>query len=121
MPDISHWWGSDLTRSSKNDLATVDGLDRPRQRIVRRLCTPAGDDMFNKAYGAGLPKRIGDTYDVNKILSLIRSQILQEKAVAPDPPPQITVQGNDGYLWVSIRYIDRETGKQVTLTFEVTP
>ena len=84
MADISNWFGNDISLSASGDLQQIDGLNRGRQRILRRLLTNSNDDglpadyIWHPTYGCGCPRRIGETRDINAISAAIRSQIMSE-------------------------------------------
>jgi hypothetical protein len=132
LPDINHLWGNDIVASPTGDLGTVDGPNLTIERIIRRLMTrgeePASvnqpyrpaEYIWENSYGAGLPNRIGDAFDLPLLTSVITSQILKEPAVARVPPPQVTfVPSILGSLTVNIAYNDRVTGAQQQLSFDV--
>lgn len=125
MADISQWFGNDITFSSSGDLQQVDGLDRGRQRILRRLLTNSNDDglpadyIWHPEYGCGCPRRIGETRDVNAIATAIRAQIMSEASVAQNPLPTIIANPIENGVYVSVVYIDLETGQQATLSFNI--
>ncbi len=126
MADIFHWWGNDLTFGATGDLLPVDGTVRGEQRVVRRLLTnPAangvsGDYLWHQDYGCGLPRFVGQPADVPAISALIRSQILMEAAVAPDPAPVITVTPIlPSGLYVVIQYVDAPSQEPVLLGFDI--
>ena len=118
--DLSHDWGGDLALSPTGDLLVVDGSERTRQRVLRRLLTNAGDYIWHMAYGAGLPSKVGDTVDVPGSVGLVRRQMLQEQGVASDPPPTVTVAAIRSGVSVTIRYRDADTGHPITIGFDVT-
>ncbi|MGH6821948.1 MAG: hypothetical protein ACREC4_00400 [Methylocella sp.] len=126
MPDINQWWGNDISASASGDLLTVDGLDRGRQRILRRLLTNSNnngfpsDYLWHPTYGAGCPHRVGETRDINEISAAIRSQIMAEASVAKQPLPEIAINPIDSGVFVSVRYVDAETGEQAYLSFNIT-
>jgi len=122
IKDINHFWGADLAAGNTGDLATVSGITRSQQRILRRLLTNPGDYLFQPDYGAGLPGYVGQSLDVPKLTALIRSQILMEDAVAHDPAPQITVgKVNADLTAISVRiaYTDAPSGAPAVLAFNV--
>ena len=106
---------------SSGDLLSIDGLDRGRQRIIRRLLTNPGDYTWHPDYGAGLGRLVGETRNRYAIESRIRSQIMQEACVARTPLPVITSSPIPDGLFVSIVYTDTEAGQQVTLQLNVRP
>lgn len=121
MPDINLPLGGDLSVSPTGDLVLVDGPARGVQRILRRLITVAGTYLQNLGYGAGLPRKVGESLDVDAIGALVRSQIFLEAAVARDPDPDITVVPILNGVHVRVVYADAATGRQQTLSFEVAP
>lgn len=109
--------GQDLQISPSGDLQTVVGLNRSQQRVLRRLLTNQGDYIWHLDYGAGLPSYIGSPIIPASLEAVIRSQIALEPSVAQIPPPVITLQSaNDTYVYVSIKYVDNDTGETNTLT-----
>ncbi|MBX9934563.1 MAG: hypothetical protein K2Y56_24110 [Methylobacterium sp.] len=119
MPDLNLPMGGRLSVSLTGDLALVDGPPRGVQRVLRRLITVAETYIQHLDYGAGLPRRVGDLLDVDALGGLIRSQIFLEEAVARDPDPRITVTPILNGVHVRIVYADAATGRQQTLSFEV--
>jgi hypothetical protein len=126
MADLETWFGSDIAAGPNGDLLQIDGLDRSRQRILRRLLTNSNSDgfpsdyLFHPTYGAGCPRRVGETLDVNAVNAAIRSQIMSEASVAQTPLPVITVTPILNGVYVSIVYTDLETGTiGATLAFNI--
>lgn len=132
MPDINHLWGGDIVASPAGDLSPVDGANLSIQRLIRRLMTrgaqapslnnPArtAEYIWDNAYGAGLPERVGDAFDYPAITAIIQSQILLEDGISQSPPPIISfVASAPSTLTVSITYNDKVTGQQQLLTFDV--
>lgn len=119
LSDLAHYWGNDLSAAASGDLLSVQTTMRGQQRVLRRLLTNPGDDMFNPTYGAGLAKYVGSTASPGAVAALIRGQMLQEQAVAPSPPPVIAVQPITAGLSVQINYNDAPTGQPVVLSFNV--
>ena len=125
MADISCWFGNDISLSASGDLQQIDGLDRGRQRILRRLLTNSNDDglpadyIWHPTYGCGCPRRIGENRDINAINAAIRSQIMSEASVARSPLPKIIVNPIQDGVYVSVVYIDQETGLQAILSFNI--
>ena len=99
----------------------VDGIDRGRQHIIRRLLTNPGDYKWHPTYGAGLGRLVGETRDRYAIESRIRSQIMDEACVARAPLPVIATSPIPDGIFVSIAYTDTEAGQQVTLQLNVRP
>lgn len=125
MADIAHWFGNDVALSASGDLLLIDGLDRGRQRIYRRLLTNSNDDglpadyLWHPTYGCGCPRRIGETRDTNAIRAAVRSQIMSEASIAQIPLPVITVNPIKDGVYVSVVYTDVETGLQAILSFNI--
>ena len=96
LTELAHWYGSDLQLSATGDLAlvgvgSVGRVTKSNQRVLRRLCTNAGDYLFETAYGAGLPSRIGDNLEVAKVRALVSGQMQLEASVQQSPPPSVKV------------------------------
>src|ERR1700733_10267109 len=120
--DISLNWGGDLQVGSTGDLAivTTPGQVTPPsaipnetlQRVLRRLFTnpqsntnPIGDYLWDQSYVAGLPAMVGSTVNAAQITAIIRTQMLQEDAVAAYPVPTVTVTSQaPGYTFASVTY-----------------
>lgn len=121
MADARHWWDEDLSVGPTGDIALSDGVELSNQRVVRRLMTILGEYVWHTDYGASVPIRVGDTFDLPLLTSIIRSQIFLEEAVSQDPDPVITVDPILNGVFVQIQYVDALTGSQASLQFEVTP
>ncbi|QAY85407.1 phage tail protein [Pseudomonas arsenicoxydans] len=119
MKDLNHYVGDDLSLSPTGSLSPVEGIERGKQRILRRLITNPGDYLFHPAYGAGLGRFVGSLTNVPEIISLIRGQILLEDCVSKKPAPVISVTPSNNTLSVNIGYTDSSLGEPVTLSFEV--
>ena len=118
MPDIQQLWGNDLTLTPSGDLATVDGDNLTRERLIRRLMTMVNGYFWHPTYGAGVPQRIGDNLDANLIEGVVASQVRKEGTVATSPAPEITIAPFLNGVSVYIKYWSAITGKQVALTFD---
>jgi hypothetical protein len=119
MKDLNHYVGDDLSLSPTGSLSPVEGIERGKQRILRRLITNPGDYLFHPEYGAGLGRYVGALMNIPEIISLIRGQILLEDCVSKQPPPVIAVTPSNDSLSVNISYTDAPLGEPVTLSFEV--
>ncbi|PXX42207.1 hypothetical protein [Aquitalea magnusonii] len=119
MNDLYHFIGGDLSTSPTGDLMPVTGVDKGRQRILRRLMTNPGDYIHHPDYGAGLGRFVGDVVDVPGITALIRSQLAMEAAVARKPAAQVDVTPINNGVSVQISYIDAPTGTPAVLAFDV--
>jgi len=119
MADLNHWWSGDLSVAPNGDIAKVDGITLGTQRIYRRLMTAPGEYIFHPTYGAGLPQRIGQVFDLRVIESIVRSQIFLEACVARTPAPVILVGSILNGVSISIKYTDAFAQKLVTTTFPV--
>jgi hypothetical protein len=120
MADLAHVWGNDLSWSPSGDIALVDGVVRAQQRILRRLLTNLNDYIWELDYGAGVPRYVGSTVDVEQITAVIRSQLMQETSVAKSPLPVIDISTFDGGITVNISFLNAELGVQDTLSFNYT-
>ncbi|WP_028534226.1 hypothetical protein [Paludibacterium yongneupense] len=121
MIDLYHYVGSDLSKSPSGDLKPVTGLERGKQRVLRRLMTNPGDYIFHPDYGAGLGRKVGDIVNVKEWKALILGQMLLESCVAADPEPTVDVKVIEGGASVFIQYTDSGTGETAALSFDVTP
>jgi len=119
MKDLNHYVGDDLSLSPTGSLSPVEGMERGKQRILRRLITNPGDYIFHPEYGAGLGRYVGALTNIPEIISLIRGQILLEDCVMKKPAPVISVTPSNETLSVNISYTDSPQGEPVTLSFEV--
>lgn len=120
MQDAALLWGGDLSAGSTGDLALVNGTALGQQRVLRRLLTNPGDYIWQLEYGAGLARFIGQPCNIAAIKATIRSQIFMESSVARLPEPDIDVQsGQDGSVYVYIRYVDSSSGSTQVLSFSV--
>lgn len=122
MPDAFHTFGSDLQLSATGDLLTAAIPTETTQRVLRRLMTNAGGYIWQLAYGAGLPARVGRKANAKAIASLVRSQIFQEGGVAQQPPPVVSVsETTGGMVFCAIQYTDAVTAQPVTLSVPIGP
>ena len=120
MPELAHFWGSDLAVGPSGDLALVGGTAEGQQRVVRRLLTNGGDYIWQLGFGAGLARFIGQPGGAQAIQATIRGQIFKEAAVARTPEPVVTVDfSDDGEASVTIRYVDATSGQTEVLNFSV--
>lgn len=121
MADLAHVWGEDIVLAASGDLLLSDGSEAARQRVLRRLLTNQNDYLWHLDYGAGLPRRVGETTLSANLDAVVRHQILLEEAVSWDPPPTVRVTPFFGGAVVHITYVDAVTGSQSTLGFRVEP
>jgi phage baseplate assembly protein W len=119
LTELAQDWGGDLSASPTGDLAVVSGVDRSKQRVLRRLLTNPGDYLFHPTYGAGLPRYVGQLVDVAKVRALIRGQMLLEDSVASDPEPQVEVSAIPNGLSASISYITSPEKIPAVLSFSL--
>mgnify|MGYP000849634676 CR=1 FL=1 len=120
MPDLSHEFGADIVAGPTGDLALAEGVALVRQRLLRRLLTNPGDYIWPPQYGAGLGRFVGQPASAARIRAVVRSQIFREPAVARSPEPVVDVRaGDDGRVFVSIRYADADTGETQSLSLTV--
>ena len=118
MADLSHLWGGDLSWSPTGDLAIVDTPKVTQQRVLRRLLSVPGDYIWSMTYGAGLASFVGQSGATNAIISTVRTQVLQEAAVARSPAPAIqVVPDQSGNLYIQVSYTDTALGTSETIAF----
>lgn len=118
MVDLALQVEGDLSVGPTGDLAVVDGVALTQQRVLRRLLTNQGDYIWQLNYGAGLGRFVGKPGAPAEIAGVTRSQLLQEAAVAPSPPPVVTtVAGDDGTVLATLTYTDAATGQASTVSF----
>jgi hypothetical protein len=121
MSEAWHQFGSDLLPSANGDLLTVDSVLESQQRVIRRLMTNAGDYIWQPTYGAGLPAKIGDPFDVATIESIVQSQMYLEDSVVRTPPPDVEVASFPNGMYVDISYTEADSNQDASLSFPVTP
>jgi hypothetical protein len=103
----------------------VDGSEKGRQRLLRRLFSnpgtedAPGDLLFDPEYGAGLPRRIGSTTNPQTLGAIIRRQLFLEAAVNQEPPPEVRVIPFFGGVTAHITYQDAETGAAMSAGFNI--
>ena len=120
MTDISHTIGSDLSIGPTGDLAQAGDPALGTQRVLRRLLTNPGDYIWQLAYGAGLARMVVQPTNAAAIQGVIRSQMLQEAAVATTPAPVVTVSADgSGNVFATVQYTDAATGQNQVLTVPV--
>lgn len=120
MPDLSHEFGADIVAGPTGDLALSEGVALGRQRVLRRLLTNPGEYIWQPEYGAGLGQFVGQPASAARIRAVVRSQIFREAAVARSPEPVVEVRaGDDGRVFVSIRYADADSGETQSLSLTV--
>jgi hypothetical protein len=119
LPDISHVYGQDLVVSANGDLLTADSVNLSQQRVLRRLFTNPQDYIWQPGYGAGLPQKIGDPFDVETIQSIVQSQMYLESSVVRTPPPDIEVASFPNGMFVNITYTESDSNEPVNLNLPV--
>lgn len=117
MTDINHNWGGDLSWSATGDLMSVDGTEKGKQRVLRRLLTPPLDYIWDPEFGAGFPAQIGEVTQADELEAIARSQMFMEEAVSQDPLPQVTSEGQYCTVVVRIKYLDADTGEMAYTGF----
>jgi hypothetical protein len=119
MADCYSIWQTDLAFDLTSDVLLANGSEAGRQRVLRRLLTNPGDYFAHPDYGAGLPAKVGTLTTPADIEAVVRSQMLQERAVAQDPPPTVGVTTILNGLAVRIGYNDAVTAEPVLLAFDI--
>lgn len=120
MADLGLEWNDDFRFTPSGDVSLVTGEDEARQRIIRRLYTALGGYVWDAEYGAGLPQKIGSTYQPQQIESIVRGQMLLEESVSQIPPPRIQVSSAvSGLQVIVIEYRESGTNREIGFTIEV--
>ena len=115
--DLSHVVGADLVIGPTGDLATADGPTYVQQRVLRRLMTNRGDDIWDPGYGGGLPSFVGMPVNAASLETAVRDQMLLEAAVARLPIPSVSVSSSaDNTVTLTVTYSDATTGVSQTIT-----
>jgi hypothetical protein len=117
--DLAHFYGGDLSLTPSGGLATVSGTKEGEQRVLRRILTLQGNDIWEGDYGGNVPALIGSAATPSAVEGELRVQMLAEAVVAQVPPPTVKVMpfGNGGQA-VTIRYVDAATGDAGFLSFQ---
>lgn len=112
MADLSMTFGGDLVFGNAGDLALADASVLTEQRVLRRLLTNPGSYIWQVSYGAGLGQFVGAAGQAATAGAVARAQMADEVRVATTPPPQISVDTNNGAgLVMTIAYQDAATGQ----------
>jgi hypothetical protein len=119
VADLYAIWQQDLLLSLTADLQLATGSEAGRQRVLRRLLTNPGDYFAHPTYGAGLPAKVGSLASAAELQALVLTQMLQEQAVAQDPPPSVTVTSILNGVSILVTYTDSVTAAPVTLGFDI--
>ena len=120
MADIQHTFGNDLQIGAGGDLALSSGTQWGEERVLRRLLTNAGDEIWVPTYGAGLPSMVGSPANANQIAAIAKTQMQQEQAVSQTPAPVVTVNVQpNSVVTLGIQYADANTGDPATLNIPV--
>ena len=119
MADLYHMIGNDLNHGASGDLQSVAGTMQGQQRVLRRLLTSPGTYIWQTDYGGGLPALVGQTLDVGALTAVIRNQLALEAVVASDPAPVITVHPIANGVFVTIAYVDADSGAQTNVSFNL--
>ncbi|OYV24829.1 MAG: hypothetical protein B7W99_00295 [Rhodospirillales bacterium 20-58-10] len=120
MVDVALWFGGDLSVGPTGDIALAGGSMLVEQRVLRRLLTNAGDYIWQRGYGAGLGKFVGEPAASAMMAGVTRIQMLQEAGVASTPAPRVTANATlDGTVNLLVQYADAQTGYMSSLNFSV--
>ena len=120
MTDLALIFGNDLSVDATGDLAVSTGTEEGEERVLRRLLTNPNEYIWQAAYGAGLAVFLGQPNAAANIQAIIQSQLTQEAIVETDPPPVVTVTGqSNNSVFVTIQYVDANTGTLNVATFPV--
>ncbi len=111
MPDLDQYYGLDLSLSAGGDLLLASGSKLSQERILRRLYTAPGADLFSPTYGAGIGRYVGSTASPQQLAAVIAGQMRREDSVAQSPVPQVSVAAtNTGTTTAQITYTVAATG-----------
>jgi len=116
--EISHYFGGDLTIDGTGDLALSTGVEYSQQRVLRRLLTNPTEYIFHQDYGAGVPAKVGQLVDEQKIKGLIRGQMQLEEGVQTTPEPVVTILTIPSGISARIQYIDAQQNQSAFLSFD---
>lgn len=122
MADLYVEWNDDLQLSASGDLLLADQDDLARQRIIRRLLTPLRGYIYHQEYGAGLPRKIGESPSATRILAIVRSQMMMESVVSITDPIQVSVEtstNNPSLYVVGITYKSKSSGQTISFSIMV--
>jgi hypothetical protein len=120
-----------LAVTGTGDLQIASPTDTGAQRVYRRLLTnpqlsdaagnpvASGDYTWHPTYGAGVPRKVGSPGNVPATKALIKGQMLLEKAVAPQPVPQISVTQTQNVVSTTIQYTDVNTATPQFVSFDL--
>lgn len=130
---VSLPWGDDFELTTNGSIAFVNGVERVRQRIIRRYFTcPAetladgsfvtADYLFDQAYGLGAARLVGEPIGdqlAGKLLQKIRAAVLIDEGVdtAKDPVIQLFAAPT-GQVWASVKVFLLD-GQPTTFNFPV--
>lgn len=117
----------DLVLQANGDFLLVDGSEKTKQRIIRRLLTNPGSYIWHPDYGAGLGQYIGKLLSPSEfaeIQGVCVAQILKEEAVAKTPAPKVQLWQNPtdytySTLICRIDYTDAISQQPFVLSFQV--
>ena len=121
--DVYHEIGDDIQLDSTNDLQLVFDTNETNQRIMRRLFTNKGTYIWNAAFGASIPWKLGETLSVEAyrdVINQVTAAVLEDDEVAKDPPPEISIKTTTNGLICYIRYYNLSSEEHDTITFKVT-
>lgn len=120
MADLQHTMGSDFTLSPTGDLAVSTGTQLGQERVLRRMLTTPGQYIWQPDYGAGLPMMIGQPVNDAQIQGIAQAQMQLEAAVSQNPGPTATITSDaTGDVWLTLAYVDAETGEPQNLVAPV--
>lgn len=120
MADLAHLIGSDLEISDNGNVLMSFNEVEGQERVLRRLLSNPGSYFWRLDYGAGLARFLGQTLVEARIKGVIQQQMLLEKAVLQNPPPQIELTVSaDQSVTASVKYVDSTTNLTSLLTVPI--
>lgn len=121
LDDVAHVWGGDLQLSPTGDLGRVNGVERSKQHVLRRLMTNTTGYLQHPDYGAGVGGQVGTILNVAALTALIRGQMLLEASVSQKPEPKVALVQIPAGVQCSVNYIALPDKQPVLLTFNAAP
>lgn len=118
--ELSLPWGKDLELTPDGDLFFVSGVEKVRQRIIRRFFTCSErtladgdyvgpDYLFDKDYGIGATRLVGEPISAALAQALearIKDAVLVDESVNSNQDPEVKLYAApNGQVWVSVKVV----------------
>jgi len=116
--NLSLPWGNDLVLTSNGSLQFVSGVERVKQRIIRRFFTcPSetlddgsfvlADYLFDLSYGIGAARLVGEKISnklAGQLQQKIRAAVLVDEGVDTTQTPQVQLfAAPSGEVWEEVQ------------------